>query len=383
MEQIELNLQQAKQEIREEMAKTAQSFIVIGYRLRQILDSGAYIQDGYNDFNEFAKKEFGLSQSGTSRFISINKNYSENGYGPVLREEYRGYSCSQLTEMLSLTDDDRTMISSEMPVAQIREVKDFVRTEEKMEGQTSLFEQSVDTRLLYLEMFQGKAKELRHLLEDSMDEKEVCETINPSGSRVFRHKTIMIVMGEQVTIRVFGGNQEKITYMDLLNDIRQNLTLADAQEEKHERDDHKGNLQKGTEESEKAVKVEKKEPQITHEERETGAAHTEPVEETTESLDFIKCEGILEEDHAAEEPAEEPRDAAESNDAAEPEKTNDAAVEKVEGEVVLDPNVIRGYKAAMSSQIRQLSHCLETENWETMEAVAKDIVWRCGKMMNR
>lgn len=49
MEQMELNLQQAKQEIREEMAKTAQSFIVIGYRLRQILDSGAYIQDGYND----------------------------------------------------------------------------------------------------------------------------------------------------------------------------------------------------------------------------------------------------------------------------------------------------------------------------------------------
>ena len=246
MEQIELNLQQAKQEIREEMTKTAQSFVIIGYRLRQILDSGAYMQDGYNDFNEFAKKEFGLSQSGTSRFMSINKNYSENGYGPVLREEYRGYSCSQLTEMLSLTEDDRTMISGEMPVSQIREVKNFVREEDKMDGQTNLFEQSVDTRLLYLEMFQGKAKELRHLLEDGMDEKEVCETINPSGSRVFRHKTIMIVMGEQVTIRVFGGNQEKITYMDLLNDIRQNLTLADAQEEKHERDDHKGNLQKGT-----------------------------------------------------------------------------------------------------------------------------------------
>lgn len=56
MEQIELNLQQAKQEIREEMAKTAQSFVIIGYRLRQILDSGAYMQDGYSDFNEFASR---------------------------------------------------------------------------------------------------------------------------------------------------------------------------------------------------------------------------------------------------------------------------------------------------------------------------------------
>lgn len=373
MEQMELNLQQAKQEIREEMAKTAQSFIVIGYRLRQILDSGAYIQDGYNDFNEFAKKEFGLSQSGTSRFISINKNYSENGYGPMLREEYRKYSCSQLTEMLSLTDDDRTMISSEMPVAQIREVKDFVRTEEKMEGQTSLFEQSVDTRLLYLEMFQGKAKELRHLLEDSMDEKEVCETINPSGSRVFRHKTIMIVMGEQVTIRVFGGNQEKITYMDLLNDIRQNLTIADVQEVANEESISKVNKQKDPVESKKTVKVEKKEPQAVSGEHRTG----KDAPKSVENVDSTKCESDSEPEEVKEEPTEEPSDAAES------EKTNDAAVEKVEGEVVLDPNVIRGYKAAMSSQIRQLSHCLETENWETMEAVAKDIVWRCGKMMNR
>lgn len=374
MEQMELNLQQAKQEIREEMAKTAQSFIVIGYRLRQILDSGAYIQDGYNDFNEFAKKEFGLSQSGTSRFMSINKNYSENGYGAVLREEYRGYSCSQLTEMLSLTEDDRTMISEDMPVAQIREVKDFVRTEEKMEGQTSLFEQSVDTRLLYLEMFQGKAKELRHLLEDSMDEKEVCETINPSGSRVFRHKTIMIVMGEQVTIRVFGGNQEKITYMDLLNDIRQNLTIADVQEVANEESISKVNKQKDPVESKKTVKVEKKEPQAVSGEHRTG----KDAPKSVENVDSTKCESNLEDTSHA---AEEPRDAAtETSDA---EESNNAAVEKVEGEVVLDPNVIRGYKAAMSSQIRQLSHCLETENWETMEAVAKDIVWRCGKMMNR
>ena len=380
MEQIELNLQQAKQEIREEMAKTAQSFVIIGYRLRQILDSGAYMQDGYSDFNEFAKNEFGLSQSGTSRFISINKNYSENGYGPMLREEYRKYSCSQLTEMLSLTDDDRTMISSEMPVAQIREVKDFVRTEEKMEGQTSLFEQSVDTRLLYLEMFQGKAKELRHLLEDSMDEKEVCETINPSGSRVFRHKTIMIVMGEQVTIRVFGGNQEKITYMDLLNDIRQNLTIADVQEVANEESISKVNKQKDPVESKKTVKVEKKEPQAVSGEHRTG----KDAPKSVENVDSTKCESNLEDTSHA---AEEPRDAAESNDAAtetsDAEESNNAAVEKVEGEVVLDPNVIRGYKAAMSSQIRQLSHCLETENWETMEAIAKDIVWRCGKMMNR
>lgn len=373
MEQMELNLQQAKQEIREEMAKTAQSFIVIGYRLRQILDSGAYIQDGYNDFNEFAKKEFGLSQSGTSRFISINKNYSENGYGAVLREEYRGYSCSQLTEMLSLSEDDRELVTEDMPVAQIREVKDFVREEDKMDGQTNLFTSVVDSRELYLSMFKGKADELRHLLEDDVDEKEVCEVLNPSGSRVFRHKTVMIIMGEQVTVRVFGGNQENFDYMDLLTDIKNHLTIEDVQEVANEEPISKVNPQKDPVESKKTVKVEKKKPQAVSGEHKAS----KDAPKSVENVDSTKCESNL----------EDTSHAAESNDAAtetsDAEESNNAAVEKVEGEVVLDPNVIRGYKAAMSSQIRQLSHCLETENWETMEAVAKDIVWRCGKMMNR
>ena len=389
MEQMELSLQQAKQEIREEMAKTAQSFIVIGYRLRQILDSGAYIQDGYNDFNEFAKKEFGLSQSGTSRFISINKNYSENGYGAMLKEEYCGYSCSQLTEMLSLSENDRTMVSEKMPVSQIREVKDFIREEDKMDGQTNLFTSVVDSRELYLSMFKGKADELRHLLEDDVDEKEVCEVLNPSGSRVFRHKTVMIIMGEQVTVRVFGGNQEKFAYMDILRDIRNHLTIADVQEVANEEPISKVNQQKDSVESKKAVKVEKKKPQAVSGEHRAS----KDAPKSVGNVDSTKCESNSEPEDVKEPEvesavAEEPEDAAvETNDAAEEtndaEESNNAAVEKVEGEVVLDPNVIRGYKAAMSAQIRQLSHCLETENWETMEAVAKDIVWRCGKMMNR
>lgn len=374
MEQLELNLQQAKQEIREEMAKTAQSFIVIGYRLRQILDSGAYIQDGYNDFNEFAKKEFGLSQSGTSRFISINKNYSENGFGAVLREEYRGYSCSQLTEMLSLSEDDRELVTEEMPVAQIREVKDFVREENKLAGQTSLFAETIDARALYLEMFKGKAKELRHLLEDEMDEKEVCETINPAGSKVFRYKTVMVIMAEQVTIRVFGGNQEKITYMDFLHDVRQNLTLADAQEKKCESEKPKNvdiTLGEGRSEAGKAQekKYEAEKPKNVDSTLSEGQ-----LEEANDTVPEHAAGGEL--DHVVDDSDKEP----------DPVEAPMQQVERVEGEVVedkpaLDESTMRGYKAAMSSQIRQLGHYLDEENWQGMKKVAEDIVWRAGKIL--
>ena len=152
--------------------------------------------------------------------------------------------------------------------------------------------------------------------------------------------------------------------MDLLNDIRQNLTIADVQEVANEESISKVNKQKDPVESKKTVKVEKKEPQAVSGEHRTG----KDAPKSVENVDSTKCESDSEPEEVKEEPTE---------------KTNDAAVEKVEGEVVLDPNVIRGYKAAMSAQIRQLGTYLENENWEAMEAVAKDIVWRCGKMMNR
>jgi len=149
-----------------------------------------------------------------------------------------------------------------------------------------------------------------------------------------------------------------------------------VQEVANEEPISKVDKQKDPVESKKAVKIEKKELQAAHEEHRAR----KDAPKSVGNVDSTKCESNSEPEV---EPAvaEEPEDAAvETNDA---EESSDAAVEKVEGEVVLDPNVIRGYKAAMSAQLRQLGTYLENENWEAMEAVAKDIAWRCGKMMNR
>lgn len=378
MEQLELNLQQAKQEIKEEMKKTAQSFVVIGYRLRQILDTGAYMQDGYNDFNEFALKEFGLSQSGTSRFISINKNYSEGGYGPVLREEYTGYSCSQLSEMLSLSVNDRSMVTEDMPVAQIREVKTFVRDEDRIGGQVAMdFGATVSSKDLYLEMFKNHTEELRHLLEDDVDEKEVCEIMCPSGSRVFRYKTIMIIMhdiSKGVVVRVFGGNQETFTYHMMLQDIRLNVSVEDIV-------DATSHIEAPARE-EKAKKEESKE--------EKNAAVEKASKEEPEERDETKDIALDSTDHHVGESEQET--GQEDQD----DRNEDVPVEKVEGEVVdsepvmqqdapvqqaIDANTMRGYKSAMRSQIRQLGVCLEDENWERMKRIAEDIVWRANKII--
>jgi hypothetical protein len=109
MEYIQMTLDdwvQMKQKLRQELIGVKQSFVRIGYALRQIDDQRLYENDGYKSIAEFAKAEYGLEASTTSRFMSINREYSIDGYSEHLRPEYTDLGRSQLEEMLKLPDDD-------------------------------------------------------------------------------------------------------------------------------------------------------------------------------------------------------------------------------------------------------------------------------------
>ena len=69
-----------KQKLRQELLGVKQSFVRIGYALRKIDDQKLYEQDGYKSVAEFAKAEYGLEGSTVSRFMSINREYSVDGY---------------------------------------------------------------------------------------------------------------------------------------------------------------------------------------------------------------------------------------------------------------------------------------------------------------
>lgn len=90
MEYIQMTLDdwvQMKQKLSQELIGVKQSFVRIGYVLRQIDDQRLYENDGYKSITEFAKAEYGLEASTTSRFISINREYSIDGYSEHLRQE--------------------------------------------------------------------------------------------------------------------------------------------------------------------------------------------------------------------------------------------------------------------------------------------------------
>ena len=62
-----------KDQLRRALNNFRQSYVIVGYILRQMDDSKAYEAGGYKSVAEFAEKEHGLKPSTTSRWMSINR----------------------------------------------------------------------------------------------------------------------------------------------------------------------------------------------------------------------------------------------------------------------------------------------------------------------
>lgn len=111
-----------KEDIRNRLEETAENFVVIGYRLKQIRDSKVY-QREYESLVEFAQKEYNLSSTVVYRLMKINDEFSENGNSMQIAGRYRGYGYSKLQEMLYLTEEQREDVTEEMTVKEIRQMR--------------------------------------------------------------------------------------------------------------------------------------------------------------------------------------------------------------------------------------------------------------------
>lgn len=205
MEYVQLTLDdwvQMKQKLKQELLGVKQSFVRIGYALRQIDDQKLYEQDGYKSIAEFAQAEYGLGPSITSRFMSINKEYSVDGYSEHLRPEYADMGRSQLEEMLKLPESDRQMIRPETSREDIRELKRFNKSEPDAEQADSL-EKLVQK---FFETNPETAKELEQSAAYAeWNIGKMAEIVNPSGTKTFRMGLYFAAMYEQnIQIKQFG-----------------------------------------------------------------------------------------------------------------------------------------------------------------------------------
>lgn len=209
MEQIQKTVdewQRIKEKMKQELMGIKQSFVWIGYALRQIEDKKLYEQDGYKSVTEFAKVEYGLTATIVSRFKAINEIYSVDGYSEQLRPEYKDFKRSQLEEMLTLTEADRSMIQPEASRAAIRELKQFNRQEQ-------LDETTDDIHKLIEEFFRNQKVELNQIFAECIDIKSLKEIINPSGNKSFRRGLYFMMMyDDKIQVKKFGDTPQVISW---------------------------------------------------------------------------------------------------------------------------------------------------------------------------
>lgn len=201
-----------KKRLRQELLGVKQSFVRIGYVLRQIEDQKLYEQDGYKSIAEFAKEEYGLEPSTTSRFMSINREYSIDGYSEQLRPEFADLGRSQLEEMLKLPDQDRSMIQPETSREDIRDLKRF----NKSEPAAGVAD---DLRQLVEKFYKDHPDILNAVFgEPEFTEetiKQFAEIVNPGGNRSYKKGLYFLMMYEnRVAVKKFGTDPRDLSWWE-------------------------------------------------------------------------------------------------------------------------------------------------------------------------
>lgn len=118
-----LTLQEATTMIQSNMRQAARSIIAAGFYLKRVRDLELYRDDGLDSVWEYAGKQFGFSKTAASRYMAINDRFSVDGNSPVIRDDFKDFSRSQLQEMLYLTDQQLSEVTEDTTVRELRRMR--------------------------------------------------------------------------------------------------------------------------------------------------------------------------------------------------------------------------------------------------------------------
>lgn len=238
MEYTQLTLDdyiQCKNDIKNNLGTIVKSFVRIGWLLTRIDKSGAYKNDGYSTISEFAQAEYGMNKSGTSRFMKIYEKYSVPGDTSELRDEYKDFNQSQLTEMLQIPEEDHEMLRPEGNKEDFRELKRFNKeNDSNPENLWSWKEAKTPEEKLKAaiqEFFRENKEILNDLYGKNLSVEELTEEICPSGSRSYRKGTVFLMfysLDQGIMVKIFGEAPTKMTYQEFADHTKQIFDTAAA-----------------------------------------------------------------------------------------------------------------------------------------------------------
>ncbi|MDD7390043.1 MAG: hypothetical protein PUG60_10440 [Lachnospiraceae bacterium] len=237
-----------KEEIKERLSGAAENFVVVGYRLKQIRDTEAYKTDGYDTMGAFVRAEYGLNEATASKFMRINDVYSEGGNSMYLQEQYRGFEYNKLYEMIALPLEDKKLITSDMSVRDIRELKAFnkdARAAGNMEPEAISYQIPEDEKALYLKLMQENEPVKEWILSGEGNEKidDILDELAPSGSRTIRKGLLILLLKskqEGVVLKRVQAGMEQISYSEWFERVREILMQSEADKEELKANEESG-----------------------------------------------------------------------------------------------------------------------------------------------
>lgn len=124
------------EKIKKAMYDAAKSFVYIGFLLWEVKEYKHYLEKNFRDVYDYAEQELGFKKTSTKNFINVaetfgNKYFKKDAhiYGGAilptmhLQPEYKDFNFSQLCEMLAMSEKKRALVSPNMTIKQIREIK--------------------------------------------------------------------------------------------------------------------------------------------------------------------------------------------------------------------------------------------------------------------
>lgn len=218
-----------KRELDEELSKSAESFVRIGYLLKVARDTDILAKSGYRNMAEFANAEYGLTSTYVSRFIRINDKFSEGGYSDHLFPEYQGFGYAKLTLMLQLPEAINEALTPKYSKSDIQAIKDEVDQEKKVTDIERVLEGSEEKPLIEQVIYNiGKEhpdlylKMSQRIIDRICAQEDIAECMAPQGVATYTTRirgigSVMLMLDEEechiVVTRT--GEKEDTTWGDI------------------------------------------------------------------------------------------------------------------------------------------------------------------------
>lgn len=210
-----------KNEIKEELSKSVNSFVRIGYLLKVARDTNILAESQYSNMEEFAYAEFKIDKGTASKFMAINDRFSEGGNSDHLKPEYNGIGWSKLSIMLQLPDSANEELSDDYSKSEMTTLREEFAAAEKETPLETMMEGETGTTAAVEDIL---CKAIRQLGES---EPQIYVAIHAAVSEDYTYnlndiKSIMAPAGEMIySIRIRGVGR----YMLSMKDFEETVAL--------------------------------------------------------------------------------------------------------------------------------------------------------------